>query len=100
MSIPLEELVLDQSSDSEELEGLGSKLSSLRHSTLKAVMLVFLEFNVDARAHRVDIQLFIDKNEGTSLFIITSNFYWNHFLASVLKVVFYVGNYWFKWLIF
>ena len=63
-------------------------------------MLVFLEFNVDARAHRVDIQLFIDKNKGTSLFIITSNFYWNHFLASVLKVVFYVGNYWFKWLIF
>ena len=91
---------MDQSGDSEVLEGLGSQLSSLRHSALKAIELVFLELDVDAGAHRVDIQFFIDKNECTSLFVISSNLYRYNFLASILKVIVYFSNYWFKRVLF
>ena len=100
MSIPLEELVLDQSGDSEVLQRFGSQLSGLRHGALEAVKLVFLEFNVDAGAHRVDIKLFIYENEGTGLFVITSNLYRDHLLASVLEVVLDVSNDWFKRVLF
>ena len=100
MSISLEELVLDQSGDAEVLERLGSQLSGLRHGSLEAVGFVFLKFNVDAGAHRVDIEFFINENEGAGLLIITSNLHWNQLLSSFLEVIFDFTNDWFKGVLF